>query len=60
MPLTDTASIRQLGPEDVALMEALLGVLGEAFDRVETYGAARPTGPYLQRLLRPGWPIPRR
>ncbi len=44
-------SIRQLAPDDVALMEAMLTTFGEAFDEVETYGAARPSKAYLERLL---------
>jgi len=31
-------TIRQLAPDDVASMEALLATFGEAFDEVETYG----------------------
>ncbi|MBD2314499.1 AAC(3)-I family aminoglycoside N-acetyltransferase [Desertifilum sp. FACHB-1129] len=44
-------SIRQLTAHDVALMEAMLSTFGEAFDQEETYGAARPSQAYLQRLL---------
>lgn len=43
--------IRLLGPGDVGLLHELLTVFGEAFDEVETYGAARPGPAYLQRLL---------
>jgi aminoglycoside 3-N-acetyltransferase I len=43
--------IRQLAPEDVALMQGLLTVFGKAFDEVETYGKARPREAYLERLL---------
>jgi aminoglycoside 3-N-acetyltransferase I len=43
--------IRQLAANDVALMEAMLTTFGEAFDEVETYSAARPSKPYLERLL---------
>lgn len=32
-------------------MEEMLTVFGEAFGEVETYGRARPTAAYLQRLL---------
>lgn len=32
-------------------MEAMLTVLGEAFDEVETYGSARPAKGYQERLL---------
>jgi aminoglycoside 3-N-acetyltransferase I len=44
-------SIRQIAPDDVGLMEALLTTFGEAFDEVETYGANRPDADYLRRLL---------
>jgi hypothetical protein len=44
-------NIRQLTPDDVALMEGMLTTFGEAFDEVETYSAARPSKAYLKRLL---------
>ena len=44
-------SIHALGPNDVALMEAMLMTFGEAFDQVETYGGSRPSATYLERLL---------
>ena len=47
MPFT----IRQLASDDVAEMEAILTVFGEAFDDVHTYNAARPSKAYLRRLL---------
>lgn len=43
--------IHQLGPNDVALMEALLTTFGEAFNEVETYGKNRPSAGYLTGLL---------
>jgi aminoglycoside 3-N-acetyltransferase I len=43
--------IRALGPADLEAMHALLTVFGEAFEEVDTYGAARPSPDYLQRLL---------
>lgn len=43
--------IHLLAPRDITLMEAMLTVFGEAFDEVETYGGARPSVAYLQRLL---------
>jgi aminoglycoside 3-N-acetyltransferase I len=43
--------LRQLTPDDVALMEGLLSTFGEAFDDVETYGRNRPSAGYVQRLL---------
>ena len=44
-------SIRQLTPDDVPLMDALLSTFGEAFEEVDTYGGNRPTAAYLQQLL---------
>ena len=44
-------SIRQLTPDDVALMEALLVTFGEAFNEVDTYTGNRPSADYLRRLL---------
>lgn len=44
-------SIRPFAPDDLALMEAMLTIFGEAFDEVETYGGARPGAAYLERLL---------
>lgn len=43
--------VRQLGPDDMALMEAMMTVFGEAFDDVETYTRARPRPHYVKRLL---------
>jgi aminoglycoside 3-N-acetyltransferase I len=48
---TMSFGIRQLAANDVALMEAILTTFGEAFDEVATYSAARPSKPYLERLL---------
>ena len=48
----DTSTcIRQLGPADVALMQALLTTFGEAFGEAETYRRSRPSAAYLERLL---------
>ena len=44
-------SIRQLTPDDVALMKAMLTMFGEAFDEIDTYTGAVPSAAYLQRLL---------
>src|SRR5688572_14884353 len=44
-------SIRQLTPDDVALMDALVATLGEAFNEEDTYARKRPGAAYLQRLL---------
>lgn len=43
--------IRQLGPGDAALMDALLGFFGEAFDDQASYTSKRPSAAYLRRLL---------
>lgn len=51
MPPSPPFAIRRLAPGDMALMDALLTVFGEAFDDPETYGAARPGRAYLERLL---------
>lgn len=44
-------SITTLGPDDVALMKALLTLFGEAFDERATYDQAQPSPDYLRRLL---------
>ena len=44
-------SIRLLDSDDVALMESLLTVFGEAFGEPETYGSRRSSTNYLARLL---------
>src|SRR5688500_11565242 len=53
MPIQPPArvSIRQLGPDHVALMEAMLTMFGGAFGEVETYGGRRPSEAYLRKLL---------
>jgi aminoglycoside 3-N-acetyltransferase I len=44
-------TLTQLTPHDTALMHELLTVFGEAFNEVETYGAARPGQAYMEQLL---------
>ena len=44
-------TVRQLGPNDVAQIEAMMTVFGEAFDEVDTYTGARPSTRYLEHLL---------
>jgi aminoglycoside 3-N-acetyltransferase I len=44
-------SVRQIKPNDVASMEALSTMFGEAFGEVDTYTGNRPSAAYLQRLL---------
>src|SRR5687768_2041200 len=46
-----TARIVALSPADVAAMEAMLAMFGEAFGEADTYGDARPSQAYLERLL---------
>ena len=43
--------IRQLTPDDVSLMRALLRTFGEAFGDEHTYAASQPSDGYLRRLL---------
>ena len=43
--------IRQLTPDDVGLMHALLMTFGEAFNDVASYTGNRPSAAYLRRLL---------
>ena len=47
----DSFTIHMLGPDDVALMEALSTMFGQAFNEPETYGGAPPSEAYLRRLL---------
>lgn len=51
MATRDAFRIHRLTANDLPKMHALLSVFGEAFDEVETYGAARPDDAYLRRLL---------
>lgn len=44
-------TIRQIVPDDVASLEALLATFGVAFDDAETYGRNRPSASYLRSLL---------
>jgi aminoglycoside 3-N-acetyltransferase I len=43
--------IHRLASGDIALMHAMLAMFGEAFGDAESYGRARPSAPYLERLL---------
>src|SRR5215510_2275118 len=47
----DSFTIRTLGPDDVAMMEGMSTMFGQAFNEPETYGGARPGAAYLRRLL---------
>ncbi|MEO5826443.1 MAG: AAC(3)-I family aminoglycoside N-acetyltransferase [Gemmatimonadales bacterium] len=42
---------RELTPDDLELMDALLATFGEAFDDVATYTERRPTANYWRQLL---------
>jgi aminoglycoside 3-N-acetyltransferase I len=44
-------SVRILGPDDDALMRAMLAMFGQAFDEVRTFNRAQPGKAYLERLL---------
>ncbi|MET0963647.1 MAG: AAC(3)-I family aminoglycoside N-acetyltransferase [Noviherbaspirillum sp.] len=45
------ACIRQLTPEDLFPMAALLGIFGKAFNDADTYGSRRPCAEYFRQLL---------
>jgi aminoglycoside 3-N-acetyltransferase I len=49
--MTRAVAIHRLGAGDLALMDAMLTMFGEAFAEVETYGKSRPSATYLYRLL---------
>jgi aminoglycoside 3-N-acetyltransferase I len=51
MTRSEPCIICQLAAKDIALMEELLAVFGEAFDDVDTYSSSRPSEAYLRRLL---------
>jgi aminoglycoside 3-N-acetyltransferase I len=51
MSSSEPINIHQLSAKDLALMEELLTVFGEAFDEVDTYSSSRPSDVYLRRLL---------
>ncbi len=44
-------NIHRLSSQDLAMMNAMLKMFGEAFEEVGTYGRARPGSSYLERLL---------
>ncbi|MDQ0586239.1 AAC(3)-I family aminoglycoside N-acetyltransferase [Variovorax paradoxus] len=44
-------TVQQLSAGDEPLMNALLGVFGEAFGDPDTYGTSRPRPAYLRQLL---------
>jgi len=55
MSIPPSVTLRVLGPTDVESMTAMLEVFGEAFEDAETYGGARPSPAYLERLLASGY-----
>ena len=46
-----TFTVRQLTPEDLPQLEAMLTLFGAAFAEPETYNDSRPSPAYLTRLL---------
>ena len=50
-PSRAEARIRRLGPADVALLESLSTLFGEAFEDAGTYTGRRPSAAYLGTLL---------
>jgi aminoglycoside 3-N-acetyltransferase I len=46
-----SASIRQLGADEVGLLRQLLHVFGESFEEVDTYTRQQPSDGYLEGLL---------
>ena len=44
-------TIARIGPGDLALMNSLLTLFGEAFGEADTFGTRRPSAAYLERLL---------
>jgi aminoglycoside 3-N-acetyltransferase I len=51
MPSSSSFTIRQLTPDDVHVMGAMLTMFGDVFDERDTYSGARPGAGYLQGLL---------
>lgn len=50
-PIEPALDVRQLGVDDLDLMNELLSVFGDAFEEPETYVARRPGPEYSTRLL---------
>lgn len=46
------SEIRQLGPRDAALMDAVSAFFGEAFNDPASYTSKRPSAAYLRKLLK--------
>lgn len=51
MPSASDFTLHRLTPADVGLMSSLLTMFGAAFNDAASYGQARPSASYLQRLL---------
>jgi aminoglycoside 3-N-acetyltransferase I len=51
MTVTPASDIRQLAPDDTALMASMMTMFGEVFDEMDTYTATRPGAEYHRRLL---------
>ncbi|MFT3924478.1 MAG: AAC(3)-I family aminoglycoside N-acetyltransferase [Myxococcales bacterium] len=51
MSSNSTYTIRRLVARDTELVHGMLTMFGEAFEDVESYGKARPSAAYLDRLL---------
>ena len=51
MPENPFFTIARIGPGDLALMNSLLTLFGEAFGEADTFGTRRPSAAYLERLL---------
>ena len=51
MSTSDSLVIRVLTPDDVALLEAMSTMFGDAFDEIDTYTESRPRADYLRQLL---------
>ncbi|NIP39550.1 MAG: AAC(3)-I family aminoglycoside 3-N-acetyltransferase, partial [Candidatus Dadabacteria bacterium] len=43
--------IRHLASDDTCLMRSLLNLFGDAFEDIEIYCSAQPSGEYLRSLL---------
>jgi hypothetical protein len=47
--MSDSYTVRQLGADDLELMDALLRTFGEVFNDLETYTGRRPGSDYVGR-----------
>ena len=51
MAASPPVHVHRLGPEDMALMDGMLTMFGEAFGEPDTYNDARPGAAYMRDLL---------